>query len=221
MATVTLSEARGPEPAGEPAGREADPRITAFCSPDRPDPFHGIAYASQVWTPDPFDVDSIHRDARDVLRRMVGRVIEPSGLAVGRILLMLGEAGSGKTHLMCAFRNELHARGRGYVGYMQMTAYTDDYSRYVLANLIESLDKPYDEPSSPTSGLMRLSNTLAESTGAAPTSSTASARPRRDSRGSTTWSASWPTGSRSTRGSPRSITTWCRRSCISRRPTRG
>jgi hypothetical protein len=90
----------------------------------------------------------------------VGRVIQPSGVAVGRILLMLGEAGCGKTHLMRAFRNEMHALGRGYVGYMQMTAYTDDYSRYVLANLIESLDKPYDEPSEPTSGLMRLSNAL-------------------------------------------------------------
>src|SRR5262249_37769431 len=113
--------------------------------------------------PDPFDVDSIHRGARDVLRAIVGRVLQPSGVGVGRILLMLGEAGSGKTHLMRAFRNELHAQGKGYVGYMQMTAYTDDYSRYVLGNLIESLDKPYDEPRSPTPGLMRLSNALAES----------------------------------------------------------
>jgi hypothetical protein len=163
MATVTPSETRGPEPAGEPTGREVDARAAAFCSPHGLDPFHAIAYASQVWTPDPFDVESIHRDARDVLRRIVGRVAQPSGLAVGRILLMLGEAGCGKTHLMRTFRNELHARGQGYVGYMQMTAYTDDYSRYVLNNLIESLDKPYDEPRSPTSGLMRLSNALAES----------------------------------------------------------
>ncbi len=172
-------------------------------------------------------MESIHRDARDLLRRIVGRVLQPSGLAVGRILLMLGEAGCGKTHLMRAFRNELHARGQGYVGYMQMTAYTDDYSRYVLGNLIESLDKPYDEPRSPTSGLMRLSNALAESTRsegarrASPTPWTGSARRRRASRGSMNRSASWPTGSRWTRGSPRSITTWCRRSCISRRPTLG
>jgi hypothetical protein len=74
---------------------------------------------------------------------------------------MLGEAGCGKTHLMRAFRNELHAQHRAYAGYMQMTAYTDEYSRYMLANLIESLDRPYDEPRSPTSGLMRLSNALA------------------------------------------------------------
>jgi hypothetical protein len=163
MATATMSDARGPEPAAEPGGCEADARAAAFCSPHLPDPFHAIAYASQVWQADPFDVESIHRGARDVLRGIVGRVLQPSGLAVGRILLILGEAGSGKTHLMRAFRNELHARGQGYVGYMQMTAYTDDYSRYVLGNLIESLDKPYNEARSPVSGLMRLSDALAES----------------------------------------------------------
>ncbi len=160
MATATTSEAGAQEPA---SGREADARVAAFCAPDLPDPFHAFAYASQVWRADPFDVDSIHRGAREILRRVVGQVLRPSGPAVGRILLMLGEAGCGKTHLMRAFRNELHAQGRGYVGYMQMTAYADDYSRYVLANLIESLDQPYDEVRSPVSGLMRLSDALAES----------------------------------------------------------
>jgi hypothetical protein len=160
MATATVSDARGSEFAGAPG--EGDPRAAAFCSPHLPDPFHAFAYASEVWKPDPFDVESIHRGARDVLRRVVGSVLEPSGLAVGRILLILGEAGCGKTHLLRAFRNELHARGQGYVGYMQMTAYTDDYGRYVLNNLVESLDKPYDEARSGTSGLMRLSTAVAE-----------------------------------------------------------
>lgn len=145
---------------------QPDPRVSAFCSPEPADPFHAIAYASQVYSIDPFDVDSIHRGARDVLRRLVGRVREPStsasGASVGRILLLLGEAGCGKTHLMRAFRNEVHATGHGYVGYMQMTAYTEDYGRYVLNNLVESLDKPYDEARSPESGLMRLSNAVAE-----------------------------------------------------------
>lgn len=146
--------------------RQPDPRVSAFCSPDPVDPFHAIAYASQVHSADPFDVDSIHRGARDVLRRLVGRVREPaasaSGASVSRILLFLGEAGCGKTHLMRAFRNEVHTTGHGYVGYMQMTAYTEDYGRYVLNNLVESLDKPYDEARSPESGLMRLSNAVAE-----------------------------------------------------------
>ena len=44
-----------------------------------------------------------------------------------------------------------------------MTAFTGHYGRYVLNNLIDSLDRPYDESRSETTGLMRLSNALAES----------------------------------------------------------
>src|SRR6476646_476884 len=46
---------------------------------------------------------------------------------------------------------------------MQMTTSTDHYGRYVLNNLIDSLDQPYHEPEGPTSGLLRLSTALAES----------------------------------------------------------
>src|SRR5207245_2780850 len=80
-----------------------------------------------------------------------------SGASSGRILLLQGEAGSGKTHLMRAFRNWAHEGGRGFYGYMQMTSATNQYSRYVLNNLIDSLDQPYDERAGETSGLMRLS----------------------------------------------------------------
>ena len=98
----------------------------------------------------------------------MSRVLEPSGLATGRILLLLGESGCGKTHLMGAFRNQVHSRSLGYCGYLQMTAFTDQYGRYVLNNLIDSLDKPYDDSQSQTTGLMRLSNTLAESSRSVP-----------------------------------------------------
>ncbi len=140
-----------------------DPRVAAFCSTRHPELFHGCDYASNIWKHDPFDVESIHQNARDRFQRIVSRVLEPSGLAAGRILLLLGEAGCGKTHLMRAFRNQVHSRGWGYCGYLQMTAFTDQYARYVLNNLIDSLDKPYDESQSETTGLMRLSNALGES----------------------------------------------------------
>ena len=64
---------------------------------------------------------------------------------------------------MRAFRNQVHSRSSGYCGYLQMTAFTGQYGRYVLNNLIDSLDKPYDDSQSATTGLMRLSNALAES----------------------------------------------------------
>ena len=104
-------------------------------------------------------------DLRERFERIVSRVREPSGLSTGRILLLLGESGCGKTHLMCAFRNQIHSRTAGYCGYLQMTAFTGQYSRYVLNNLIDSLDKPYYESQSEVTGLMRLSNALAESCG--------------------------------------------------------
>src|SRR5262245_1715843 len=144
MATATMSDARNFETSGGP--RQTDPRIAAFCSTRLDGLFHAFDYANQVWRHDPFDVESIHRGAREAFQRIVGRVLEPTGLAGGRILLLLGESGCGKTHLMRAFRTEIHSRGMGYLGYMQMTAYTDEYGRYVLHNLIESLDQPYFEP---------------------------------------------------------------------------
>ena len=64
---------------------------------------------------------------------------------------------------MRAFRNWTHSGGRGYYGYMQMTSATSHYARYVLNNLIDSLDQPYFEQTGDTTGLMRLSTAIAES----------------------------------------------------------
>jgi hypothetical protein len=140
-----------------------DPREAVFLSPCIPDLFHAFAYSSDVWKADPFDVESIHSAARHWFDRAVVRVLESPRLSAGRILLLLGESGSGKTHLMRAFRNRVHSSQRGYCGYMQMTAYTGQYGRYVLNNLIESLDRPYHEPESIETGLMRISNALTSS----------------------------------------------------------
>jgi hypothetical protein len=69
---------------------------------------------------------------------------------------------------MRAFRNQVHSRRAGYCGYLQMAAFTGQYGRYVLNNLIDSLDKPYDEARSEVTGLMRLSSGLVESCGPIP-----------------------------------------------------
>ena len=141
----------------------ADPRVAAFCAPARPEVFHAIAYRNDIWKEDPFDVELIHEEARATFERLVNRAAQPSRAATGRILLLEGEAGSGKTHLLRAFRNWVHSRSRGYYGYMQMTSATSHYGRYVLNNLIDSLDKPYYETTGESSGLLRLSTALAES----------------------------------------------------------
>jgi AAA ATPase domain len=159
MAISTASH--GPAPASPKD--QYDTRVAAFCSSRYPGLFHAFAYANDIWKPDPFDVESIHRNAREQFQRIIGHVLEPSGLGNGRILLLLGESGSGKTHLMRAFRNQVHSGRKGYCGYLQMTAFTGQYGRYVLNNLIDSLDKPYDECQSLTTGLMRLSTAMTAS----------------------------------------------------------
>jgi hypothetical protein len=134
----------------------------AFCSPHAPEVFHSVQHKNDVWKEDPFDVESIHPDAREVFARLIDRVAGPQGVSSGRILLLRGESGAGKTHLMRAFRNDVHRRGRGFFGYMQLTSKTDNYARYILRNVIDSLDKPYYEPNGAETGLMRLSNAFAE-----------------------------------------------------------
>jgi len=104
---------------------------------------------------------TVHYQARAAFQRMIARATTPPGLPSGRILLLLGESSAGKTYLMRAFRNHVHSNGRGFVGYMRMTTAGANYGRYVLSNLIDSLDQPYYESLSLTSSLVRLSNALA------------------------------------------------------------
>src|SRR3954464_4741057 len=104
----------------------ADPRVAALCPWARPGVFHGSAYRNDVWKEDPFDVETIHEEARAAFERLVDRA-SGSGASrgwAGGVLLPQGEAGGGKTPLLRAFRNGTHARGGGYFGYMQMTSAT-------------------------------------------------------------------------------------------------
>ena len=119
-----------------------DPHRKAFLSPTSPEVFHSVCHRHDIWKRDPFDVATIHREAREAFEALVERATTPRVAGAGRILLLLGESGAGKTHLMRAFRNYVHENGRGFCGYMQMTVGTENYGRYVLSNLIESLDQP-------------------------------------------------------------------------------
>ncbi|EPX64136.1 TonB-dependent receptor [Cystobacter fuscus DSM 2262] len=136
-----------------------DSRLAAFLS-DRTEVFHSIQHRHEVWREDPFDVESIHQEARTTFERMLQRATTPPGTPSGRILLLLGDSGCGKTHLMRTFRSLVHERSLGFVGYMQMTTSATNYGRYVLSNLIDSLDQPYCEPGEPRSGLRKLSDVL-------------------------------------------------------------
>ena len=141
-----------------------DPRAVAFCRPDGPEVFASVAHGSQIHTRDPFDVESIHAEVRDVFHRQVVRASTPEQVqhGHGRSLLVLGESGSGKTHLLRALRSQVHSSRMGYVGYLQMTSEVGDYSRYVLRSLVDSMERPYDAPVLHESALMYLSDGLVE-----------------------------------------------------------
>ncbi len=60
---------------------------------------------------------------------------------------------------MRAFRKTTHENGDGYCGYLQMTSRSDNYARYVLGKLIDSLEQPY-KPGDAITGLTRLAQGL-------------------------------------------------------------
>lgn len=134
-----------------------DARLKAFLA-DGPEVFASIQQAQSFWKPDPFDVESINVPARRAFERLVKRAT--AGSESGKLLLLRGESGSGKTHLVRAFRNSVHTQGRGYVGYLPMTVDASSYDHYILSNFIDTLDRTYDINTGEDTGLTRLSNAL-------------------------------------------------------------
>lgn len=140
-----------------------DRRLEVFLSGAK-EVFQSVDHWSQIWRHDPFDVESVHASARTQFEKMLSLAHNPPGTDAGRILLLLGESGSGKTHLIRSFRNQVHSSASGFVGYMQMTTGASSYSRYILSNLIDSLDQPYLDLLDATS-LVRLSTAIAKGSG--------------------------------------------------------
>lgn len=135
-------------------------RLKAFLNRNAPNVFTAVTAQAAFWHVDPFDVETIHEQAREMYAHLLERARSTHNPNGGPILVLQGDSGAGKTHLLRAFRVATHNREAGYCGYMQMSVETDNYPRYMLRNLIESLEKPYkDEPNYPT-GLARLATGL-------------------------------------------------------------
>jgi energy-coupling factor transporter ATP-binding protein EcfA2 len=138
-----------------------DPRQKALLAEVASELFHTVEHQHDLWLPDPFDVPEIHADAREALGRRLQQAASSQGPAQGGLLLLLGESGSGKTHLLRVFRSMAHSEGLGYVGYLQAATSSADLPRTVLHRLIDSLQQPYAPPLMRSSGLRRLSDALA------------------------------------------------------------
>ena len=90
-----------------------DARLQAFLLPGCRDIFRSIATPIEIWRADRFDVESIHEPARSEFERLLTISSRTPAPSSGAILVLLGEAGSGKTHLMRAFRTSAHSQGAG------------------------------------------------------------------------------------------------------------
>lgn len=122
-----------------------DPRAVAYCNGQYKETFNSVVAGSLIWIPDPYDVEIIHQDAREQFRKLLNRASTPQMQESGKTLLIIGEGGSGKTHLLRSFWATTHEHYAGFCG----------YARYVLAKLIESLEHPYRYGTGET-GLKRL-----------------------------------------------------------------
>ena len=86
-----------PPTVATPPAPAINARVAAYCAPDGPEVFSGIVHGNQIWTPDRFDVDAVHPEARAAFHRLLARASDADLPLHGNSLLLLGEAGSGKT----------------------------------------------------------------------------------------------------------------------------
>ena len=143
----------------EVAPTEVDLRVQAFLEPTRV--FASVQQPPSVFVADPFDVETIHAEAREAFEQMVEHATSvPQPTDGSRMLLVLGDAGSGKTHLLRGFRRHVQEYGRGFVAYAQLHSSSDDYSRYLLQHVVDSLARPYAGPSGERTGLHELASGL-------------------------------------------------------------
>lgn len=126
-----------------PATEWQKARLKAFCSPTGGQVFSFIAGQEDVWTNDPYDEESIHTDARQVFSELLELAAdrERNARGRGRVLLLQGDAGSGKTHLLGAFRREVERLDAGYFAYAQMTTGVPNLRQYLLRNVVDCLQR--------------------------------------------------------------------------------
>jgi Helicase HerA, central domain/AAA ATPase domain len=118
-------------------------RWKAFRSAAGGQVFSFIAGQEDVWTNDPYDEESIHPDARQVFSELLELAAdrERNTRGRGRVLLLQGDAGSGKTHLLGAFRREVERLDAGYFAYAQMTTGVPNLRQYLLRNVVDCLQR--------------------------------------------------------------------------------
>ena len=135
---------------------------------------------------------------------LVDRVLRPAALPTGRILLLLGESGSGKTHLMRAFRNRVHSAQPRLLRlhaddrvHQPVRALRSEQPDRIAGQALLRTRIPGHGTDAALDGLARVARRDDSGKTAGPAPRAGSWTSRRSIKSS----ASWPTGSSSTTGS--------------------
>jgi energy-coupling factor transporter ATP-binding protein EcfA2 len=155
-----LVELRGSLGSNSAEARSGDQRSLAFLRRTRV--FSAVQQASSIYSPDPFDVETIHLEVRHAFEGMLRRATSEQQADRGRMLLILGDSGAGKTHLLRSFRRRVHEYGRGFVVYAQLHSSAKRYSEYLLQNVVDALAASYSGLPGERSGLVELVSGMAE-----------------------------------------------------------
>src|SRR2546423_5673845 len=96
--------------------------------------FDTVVLGQSFWRQDLADAESVHVEAR----RKFDQLCRDATSGGARSLLLIGETGAGKTHLLRAMRARAAAAG-GLSAYAQFNAQGGDYLRHFLKRLVDSL----------------------------------------------------------------------------------
>src|SRR5262245_41827667 len=111
-------------------------RLAALHAAERAGVFSSVVLGARFWTEDPLDVPTLHAEARRQFRDLL-EALRADPIA-SRLMVILGEVGSGKTHLLRALRATAARDYDAVCAYAQFNSPGDRFERHFLGRLVSS-----------------------------------------------------------------------------------
>lgn len=112
-----------------------DERLAALVAGVQHDLFSSVVLGQRFWTDDPLDVPNLHSEARISFHRLLDAL---RGQGTSRMMLVLGEVGAGKTHLLRALRASATHGYDAVCAYAQFNAPGSQFDAHFLNRLVQS-----------------------------------------------------------------------------------
>jgi DNA helicase HerA-like ATPase len=111
-------------------------RLGALQAAEQAGVFSSVVLGARFWTEDPLDVPTLHAEARREFRDLL-EALRADPLS-SRLMVILGEVGSGKTHLLRALRASAAHDYDAVCAYAQFNSPGDRFERHFLGRLVFS-----------------------------------------------------------------------------------